>query len=262
MTSLVARSAPRQAAYTQSPGQEPQWAVGLCEIGNCTSCLYASLCPCMAIASTRHTLDGSNWFVNCCCLGATAARYLTRTAYGIPGSAQWDCCTSACCTCCVINQMYQTSQTKGKIAMENVGPEFNKNKRTGCQRRNCLGIVYDVFYTTLCTPCATGYLLESSGVPCWFGACCISPLAAVNIHRYRRRLEGNCGGECVEDCLCLPLLALPCLCRAVIEENVYIDRASCCYGCNCISFVANAAGYLCSCGTCSAREGRYLISDA
>lgn len=266
MTSLVA-SANRPATYAAASAHgEVNWAIGLCEIGSCSSCLYASLCPCMAIASSRHELDGSNWWVNCCCLGTAAGRYLVRTGYGISGSAQWDCCTSALCSCCVINQMYQTVQQKGKIKVDHVGPDFNKNKRTGLQRRSCVGVLYDLAYTCVCLPCATGYLLESSGIPCWFGACCVSPIAAVNIHRYRRRLEGNCGGECMEDCffpgLCGGNLAMPWVCRAVIEENVYVDRSSCCYGCNILGVLFSACGYVCDGCTCPAREGRYLISDA
>lgn len=266
MTSLVASRPASYAPGNPNPQGEVNWAIGLCDIGNCGSCCYAYLCPCMAVASARHQLDGSNWWVNCCCLGSIASRFLVRTGYGIAGSAQWDCCTGLCCSCCVINQMYQTVQQKGKIRVENVGPDFNKNKRTGLQRRSCFGVLYDLTYTCLCLPCATGYLLESSGMPCWFGACCVSPLSAVNIHRYRRRLEGNCGGECLEDCcfpaLCGASLSMPWIFRAVIEENVYVDRPSCCYGCDVIGSAAYACGYVCSGCTCQAREGRYLISDA
>mmetsp|Transcript_7826 Transcript_7826/g.5871 ORF Transcript_7826/g.5871 Transcript_7826/m.5871 type:complete len:267 (-) Transcript_7826:85-885(-) len=266
MTSLVAGRTP---SHVSGQPQQVNWAIGLCEIGNCGSCFYSCLFPCCAIASARHELDGSNWFVNCCCIGTAAARYLVRTGYGIEGTAQWDCCTSLFCSCCAVNQLYQTVKQKGKIPLEHVGPDFNKNKRTGMQRRPCFGVIYDLSYTLLCLPCATGYLLESSGIPCWFGACCVSPLGAVSIHRYRRRLEGNCGGECLEDCLFPAIcggisqyLAMPWICRAVIEENVYVDRPNCCYGCDLIGLCSYSCAYVCDGCKCQSREGRYLISDA
>lgn len=246
-----------------SAGQKaPEWSIGFCEFGNCSSCCYACFLPCCAVASARHTLDDSDWCVNVCCLGTSAARYLARTAYNIPGTAQWDCCLGALFPCCAANQLYQTVQQNGKVKVQNVGATFNTNERVYASKRSCCGLIYDCAYATVCTPCAVGYTLESAGVPCWFGACCFSPMAAVSVQRYTRRIKPTFVNECFEDCFLGGLCTLPCFCRAFAEENVYRNRASCCYGLDCISFLGYSISYICGCGSCSMREGRYLISEA
>lgn len=266
-----------QPVIPSGAGDRPNWAIELYECGSLGPCCYTFWCPCMALASTRTQLDGSDWWVNCCCISAAALRFMVRTGYGIDGTAQWDACCGTFCGCCVINQAYQTVQARGRIPVQNVGPEFNTNDHAGFSKRAWSGIFYDLLYTLLCMPCAIGYTVESAGMPCWFGSCCVSSIGAVNINRYRRRLKPKIVNECCEDCLCPGVLVigssfvigalaeyleLPFIYRAMVEENVAVQRPNCCYGLNIFAACGCCLQYLTNGCVCPVKEGRYLIEDA
>jgi len=72
-------------------------------------------------------MDGSG-----CCLNYVAMsnpvviRWLMRSAYGIPSDNECvdDYVIPTCCTCCVVNQMYQTAMVKGNPSTDG-GSRFN-----------------------------------------------------------------------------------------------------------------------------------------
>jgi len=82
--------------------------------------------PC-AISDARSKMDGSG-----CCFNYMAMRspvvihWLMRSAYGIPSESECvdDCVIPICCTCCAVNQMYQTAMTKGNPSTDG-GSAFN-----------------------------------------------------------------------------------------------------------------------------------------
>lgn len=247
-----------------------EWTIGLFEVGDHQDFCFALWCPCAAKAFARNTLDGSDWWVNCC-MSVSASRFLVRTAYNIPGNAHWDCWVGTFCPCFAANQMFQTSKVKGRIV--NTGPDLNINDRIHLYGRSWRAVVYDCAYACLCLPCAIGYTLESSGVPFWFGACCFSPLAAVNVQRYTRKVRPLAGTEFLVDCY-LPAvfifgtpyivgtatnyLVMPWFCQAFIDENARVDRPDCWYGCDVMSCLRHCYSFLKSGCTCPVHEGRYL----
>lgn len=252
-----------------------QWEIDFFSLGECSTCCYSCFCVPCALADARHILDGSDWGVNCCCLNPSALRWMMRTAYNIEGSAQQDCWLGTFCSCCAANQMLQTAKKKGKADAGQVGPEFNVNDRRGFASRSCNGTTYDCLYSCLCMPCAIGYAMRSTGMPFWFGVCCVKPFTANTILRYQNRTKPYCGDESIPDCI------LPCLLTLVIgvlfggagtvatvwmytfgnlvEENVRSRRRDCCYGCDCLTFCAYCCGYFTGGCTCTEAEtGRYL----
>lgn len=257
------------------PAQQEEvgrWAIDLCEVGNCCTCCYACCCSSCAVGSIKSGLDGSNCLVACCCFSVPALRFLTRTAYGIEGNAHYDCWTGIFCSVCALNQMLQTVQQKGKVNIAQVGTEFNLNERVGCQQRSCPNITYDVFYALFCAPCANGYIMQSAGVPCWFGALCFNAFSANNTLRYHNRTRPCCNNELFVDC-CIPGLfvimndftygasqplgGFAYTLGNLIEENHRHGRESC-YGLNIFACLLGFCGWCFTC-TCEQEEGRYLV---
>ncbi len=263
--------------YMQNPADPVRdWPVGLFQIGHCGACLFACCFPQCALASARHNMDDSNWCVNCCCLSPAPARWMIRTGYNIGGgNAHWDCWVTMCCKPCAVNQMYQTTLQFGK-ASTTVGPQFNVNEREGWKNRACKDKCYDCFYSMVCNPCANGYVMQSVGMPFWFGCLLVNPVMALSILRYHHRIKPWANNDAWCDCffpgvfLCAasmlnsftmgasgPLLESAYTCFNLMEENHRANRTGC-YGCDCPGFFSGCCGYCCSC-RCPGEEGRYLV---
>jgi hypothetical protein len=167
--------------------------------------------------------------------------------------------------------MLQTVRVRGFVNKPNVGPMYNvvPGKMSS---RSCCGMTYDVLYTILCFPCAVGIAMQSVGMPCWFGACCVNPISGASILRYHHNILPWLSNEGVTDCW------FPCIfdiiaayfsgyhlaeyiyaCGILTEENVRHNRDGC-YGCNCIGATVYTCRYLCTC-TCTESEGKYLHRD-
>lgn len=185
--------------------ENPQFAIGLFEIGDCSSCLCSYICCPCALASARSHLDDSVYVFNiaclpCCCI--TPVRWMIRTAYDIPGDAWGDCLRSVFCPCCTINQLLQTSYKRGNTSVS--GGVAHNSRDFSFFFGTCSNDLPTCCYTTLCVPCATGASLQvATGMPYILGCCCVTPCGARNIIRYQYRLAG----DDVLDELCAPLAA-------------------------------------------------------
>jgi hypothetical protein len=126
---------------------------------------------------------------------------MVRTAYNIEGNAHYDCWTGCFCSPCAVNQMSQTVKRYGRAQIPNVGPSFNINPGKGFCARGCLAFCYDIAYSCICIPCTTGVIMQSAGMPFWFGACCVSPFGANTILRYHNRTRPSCCDESCIDCV-------------------------------------------------------------
>lgn len=106
--------------------------IDLFEIGDPFLCCYSYLCCHCASAQSRTYLDGSSCCFNFWCLGPVVTRssplpslsflsslpifphrWLSRTAYGIPGTDLDDFLIGCLCPCCSVNQILQTTKTYG-----------------------------------------------------------------------------------------------------------------------------------------------------
>lgn len=197
--------------------QPNTFAIGICEIGDCKSCLYSYCCTCCALAESRTYLDGSPFCFNFWQLNEAlpAYRWVVRSAYKI-GDHQdcWgDVCCSLCCTCCVVNQLYQTTYSKGNPVSGSGGITFNNNP-IGKPRYECS---MDFCCAWLCPCCVVGTILKDSmGMPWYLGCCCVPFWQARNLTRYHLRLQRSwcdgdgfwCPGDCKEECLCPCALAI------------------------------------------------------
>jgi Cys-rich protein (TIGR01571 family) len=263
-----------------SKDQNAGWTIDVFQRGGTETCLYSWCCSCCAMGDIRSQLDGSNYYVSCCCISVPAMRWMVRTAYNIEGNAQWDCWTAYFCPCCSINQMLQTVQERGRAPVDGVGPEFNLNRRIGFNERNGPDLCWDAFYALLCLPCAVGLVMQNVGMPCWFGACCVNPFAATSILRYHNRIHACDDSENWCDCW-FPVVTAPCFLarfllppvtvfgsmvtpvsclfafRNLVEENHRVHRTGF-YGCNVVGCVSCCVSYCLTC-TCKDPEGRYLV---
>lgn len=178
------------------------FSIGLFECGECGPCLYSCCCPACAMASSRSSLDNSDWLFNCLCVSLPVYRWMVRSAYGIgdPDSCCDDCMLSICCQCCTVNQLYQTTLKRG-IPVNDGGKDFNINEAypycdtSRCEFATCL-------YAFFCRPCADGDALQKSvGLPWFLGCLFTSNCAARNIARYQYRMAPTiCPGcECCAD---------------------------------------------------------------
>ena len=125
---------------------------------------------------------------------------MVRTAYDIgnPSDCFMDCFLSTFCTCCVVNQLYQTTSAKGNPTTDG-GAQFNTQSFTATPC-NCLGCLY----ATFCMPCSIGtFLQDSVGMPFLLGCCCFNLFNARNVVRYQYRIKPNINttSDCVEECL-------------------------------------------------------------
>lgn len=176
---------PSDGPNSKDDSSNPIWPSDLFAVGHSSLlCVASYLCPCIAMAYTRNRLDGSNFFVNLCCMTPCGLRYMVRTGYGISGDAQSDIVIASCLPPCAINQMAQATAINGLIASKDLGPEYNINPRIAWKKRPCNLILYDFVYAFLCNSCAIGYSLQSAGIPFWFGACCFTTCLTNSIIRY------------------------------------------------------------------------------
>lgn len=148
---------------------------------------------------------------NVCCFGnPIVARFLFRSAYGIPGSACDDCMYGTCCGPCVVNQLLQTSEAYGQPG-PNVGPTANTDVWRGQMGNdNCCG---NCMYAFCCPTCAIGSTMEKEvQMPFLLGCCCMSSCLMRNVTRYQYRINGD---DMVEDCLTpcgMGFLSYCCIC--------------------------------------------------
>jgi len=203
-----------------------KWEIDLCEIGKCESCLYSWCCTACAISEARSKMDGSGCSFNYMAMRSPVViHWLMRSAYGIPSDNECvdDCMIPTCCTCCAVNQMYQTAMIRENPSTDG-GSRFNlkafSHESTQYSCNECM-------YSMCCSPCAIGTTLSNTvGMPFFMGCCCVSLCGARNIVRYQYRIGGD---ECFDD-YCLPSLldsaanfALACCC---LFSRIYIP-----YGC-------------------------------
>jgi hypothetical protein len=137
-------------------------------------------------------------------------------------------------------------------------------------------MIYDVCYALCCRPCATGLSLQSVGMPCWLGACCVSPFGAVSILRYHQRIKPDVHSEVVTDCV-VPSLMLACgqntgnftsyfvnffyTFMTLVEQNERVGRSGC-YGLDCLQCCQYIGSYCSSGCVCGQHDsGRYLLND-
>jgi hypothetical protein len=164
-----------------------QFAIGLFEIGDCSLCLLSFLCPNVALGYARTALDGSDCLFNVVCMNPMALRWLVRSAYGIGDTSLFceDLVLSSVCSCCVINQLVQTTRAYGRPEeCHNVGQLHNN---TAFQNRNMNCLVFLAAYC--CAPIMMGKVMRDAlGMPCPLGCLCVSPFAGRNILRYHYRI--------------------------------------------------------------------------
>lgn len=164
--------------------------IGLCEVGDCESCLFSYCCSCCAIAQARTYVDNSPPIFNFCCMSHVTERWLIRSAYGIPGDACADCYTSFFCPCCAANQAYQTAKERGN-PVDNGGRYANVSDFiTPLPAPTATAKNY--MYSCCCMPCAVGDMMERAvGMPWYLGCLCTNVPAARNVMRYQYRIKGN-----------------------------------------------------------------------
>jgi len=157
-----------------------------CHNSDLISCIICDswFCTASAISEARYQMDGSG-----CCLNYVAMsnpvviRWLMRSAYGIPSDNECvdDYVIPTCCTCCAVNQMYQTAMVKGNPSTDG-GSRFNLKAFSHESTQvwllftliavlSYLGIYTTIFLwlisihaTNACTPCAA--VLVPSEPPC------------------------------------------------------------------------------------------------
>ena len=125
---------------------------------------------------------------------------MQRSAYGIgdPDACFEDVCLSYCCTCCAVNQMYQSAYAFGNPSTDG-GANFNTGKFSpGAASNNACGACCCAFW---CTPCMVGTVMnESIGMPWMLACCCVNPFTARNFERYQYRIAPVSGNDCMEEC--------------------------------------------------------------
>ena len=162
---------------------------------------------------------------------------MVRTAYDIgnPSDCAMDCLLSTFCTCCVVNQLYQTTSIKGNPTTDG-GAQFNTQSftTTPCNFVGCL-------YAFFCLSCSIGTILQDSvGMPFLLGCCCFNLFNARNVVRYQYRIKHrmNSTSDCSEECLlpwfvyvianctltffcpCFQICLFPFLCGAVVAIDM------------------------------------------
>eukprot|EP01038_Epipyxis_sp_PR26KG_P009547 gene9547-12858_t len=164
------------------------WEIPLFSIGNCAPCLYAWCCTNLAFSEGKSNVDGSQFLFNYMCISCCVSRWLVRTAYGIPGDACNDCLVTTFCSCCVANQLFQTSYKRGNPVKNSGGYHNNTGEMQTTTPCTCSACCYSCW----CFPCATGNALEKSiGMPFFFGCCCVNPCTASQLVRYQYRIKGS-----------------------------------------------------------------------
>eukprot|EP01036_Dinobryon_divergens_P030878 gene30878-40188_t len=183
--------------------EEQNFSIGLFELGDCKSCLFSWCCPPCALAASRTQLDDSGILFNYFCLPIIPYRWMVRSAYGIGdlSSCAGDCLLPIFCTCCVVNQLYQTTSRLGNPTTDG-GKAFNTND------------------------------MLSVGMPWIMGCCCFNLFNARNVLRYQYRLRSHNGSDCVEECL-IPYMVYYLLGSLATMVACFIP---CCYPCLFVPF--------------------------
>lgn len=178
------------AATTQN------WAVGLCEIGNCTQCCISWVFNRCAVAHARSNLDGSDCCFNMCFLSTVQARWMLRTAYNIPGDPFEDCYMSLFCPCCVTNQLYQTSKQLGDPYGSQPGQHLVRHGNfVGGREKSC----GNCLYACCCCPCAVAHATsDATGMPILMSLFCTTPCASRNMLKVHYRI-GSSNADLCED---------------------------------------------------------------
>lgn len=130
---------------------------------------------------------------------------MVRSAYGIGDRNDWsdDFYLSLFCSCCVVNQIYQTTKIRRNVAQDG-GRTYNQrpnpiNPHTN-QFHNCFRVLF-------CTPCTIGTMLnDAMGMPWYLGCCCMNFCIARNVLRYQFRYKAATNDDCLEECF-FPFLA-------------------------------------------------------
>lgn len=130
-------------------------------------------------------------------LNPVLLRWITRSAYNIPGSDCEDVLYGLFLPCCTVNQVLQTTSRYGR-PFPGVGREANGLPFVAQNNKDCCA---NCCYATFCLPCAIGTSLNMSmGMPFYMGCCCASYCISRNLLRYQYRLQGQ---DCFDDC-CSP----------------------------------------------------------
>lgn len=146
------------------------------------------------MASARGHLDGSDCCLNMMHMNPILLRWITRSAYDIPGNVTDDLIYGMFLPCCTINQVLQTTR-QYRRPYPGSGKEANGLPFSSQNNKECFA---DCIYSTFCLPCAIGTTLNTStGMPFLMGCLCSNYCIARNIVRYQYRLQGN---DCWDDC--------------------------------------------------------------
>lgn len=217
--------------------------IHLFETGNCIDCLYSYVCGRCAIAETRSRLDGSSFYFNFFSLDLTTlrltyailiwhqwselncsislCRWLVRSSYSIGNAETYleDTVLSWCCSCCVINQLYQTTRFYGNPTTDggaafNANPmsidSYNENYWQEFAMAMCCGrYVRAELLNGWCISLQAESVLvnllsivfittEAIGMPFWLGFCNIAPCLARNLLRYQYRLMPESDNDVIE----------------------------------------------------------------
>jgi hypothetical protein len=209
--SLVTSPPPAAPVSPTTESREKDFAIGLFDIGDVSTCMYAYCCPGMVviISSSRSQLDGSEWCLNFLCLSPCAYRWMVRSAYGIGdvSSCGDDCMYSTCCSCCVANQLYQTTKAYGNPSPNDVGPQYNVNTFNNTFASGD-GVFCNFIAAFCCTPCTMGKVMEKSiGMPFYLGCLYMNPFIGRNVMRYHYRLRPYTSSDNTEE-LMVPAAAV------------------------------------------------------
>jgi Cys-rich protein (TIGR01571 family) len=159
LTSFIMIGGPRvHKFYSYNNMSAENWEIGLCEIGNCSSCCYSWCCTGVADSEAKSLVDGSQCIFNYYCVNCVVNRWMIRTAYGIPGDECNDCLVASFCCPCSTNQLYQTAYKRGNPVKFNGGNHNNEGTwqaPNSCTMSNCC-------YATWCPCCATGTTMNKA----------------------------------------------------------------------------------------------------
>ena len=158
-------------SFLQDPIQTSQFKIGLFEIGDLNSCIYSFTCCRCAVAQSRLFLEDSSYIFNIFFTPLAPYRWMVRSAYGIGNNDEWleDCVLSTFCSCCVINQIYQTTKAFGNPTMD------------GGRTMNALE--------------------KSIGLPCVLGCMFSNICFAHHAMRYQFRLKNESKSAAEDECL-------------------------------------------------------------
>ena len=158
------------------------WACTDAERGCCTCCYTACCIPC-AVADTRHTMDGSNWWFNFFCFGLSLHGWLVaynvmRHGYNIEGSPGKDCLSVFCCPCFSVRRMFIEARLRGAL------PSYHRRQLEGAEQGKWRHSLYsctnhpETCLMAICCPlCALASVRTQYDGSNWlFNLCCFAPV--------------------------------------------------------------------------------------